>query len=101
MNTNPFRRRLAKALFRGSGWLGRIKTPQRVYKWNSDRDAGFEYAGRVWLGCRLHVRMLEKSMKLDPHCWDHWALVHDDCDPVPCVACGGCSSEPRDFLDHH
>lgn len=98
--TPATRRRLAKALFRASGYLSRVKTPQRVYTVNDALDATF--AGWHWTSCRPSIWLLEKSMRLDWWHWDHWACVHDTCDPRHCAECGGqvCALREADTTTH-
>lgn len=86
------RRTRAKLAFRLGGYLSRIKTPQRCYELVHTDDGDFESrpVGRIWTSCVASVRLEKLSMRLDWDHWDHWALIHDDCDPTPCPECGGC-----------
>lgn len=84
------RRTRAKIAFRIGGYLSRIKTLQRTYTL-VDTGGAFKFrpAGRVWTSCALSARLEKLSMQLDWDHWDHWALIHDECDPAPCPECGG------------
>jgi hypothetical protein len=55
----------------------------------------FERQPRRWESCRTTWRLVDLSQDIDPRHWDHWALQHNDCDPMPCLECGGeiCRSE--------
>lgn len=97
MNTNPFRRRIAKRVFWLSEKLDWLKTPSRTYTWNeSVEEPGFEFAGWTMLPA-LSIWLMDWSWDLDPHCWDHWAPIHDDCELVPCAMCNGCACTPKDW----
>lgn len=100
----PKRTRIAKKIFWASGKLSKIRTPQRTYAvLNVDPDATdpdkmmtLGPAKVSWLSCRLSMRLLKWSMRLDWKHWDHWALVHEHCDPVPCAQCNGCVCQWED-----
>jgi len=87
------RRRLAKILYTISGWLTKIKTPQRVYKITfNDASSGFtktRVERRRWMPWPFAMKVLGWSMKLDWDHFDHWACVHEHCNPSPCAECGG------------
>ncbi len=86
------RRALSKAIFWLSGRLAYVKTPQRFYtlpKGDRTFELNFEYAGWHWCSCGLSGRLMELSERIDPEHWDHWALVHEDCDADYCAECGG------------
>jgi hypothetical protein len=89
---------VAKGVLRVSGWLTRVRTPQRTFRIVEFTEDGFvtEPSGRVWLPCRTSIWLLKLSSRLDEEHWDHWALKHDECDGVPCMACGGRICEPDD-----
>jgi hypothetical protein len=80
--------RSAKAAFRLSGKLRRVKTPQRYYVLEPD-SLEFTPGGWRWFDCRLSQWLLRASLRWDPEHWDHWALAHEDCIPSPCSTCGG------------
>lgn len=86
--TNP-KRALAKLLFTASGWLSRIKTWQRWYELDNSDPPRTVVGGRHWYDCNLSIKMMQKSLELDWDHWDHWACIHDWCDPHPCPECGG------------
>lgn len=91
----PKRTRIAKKVFWFGGLMTRIKTPQRVYQARlgepeTSKPITFGKAEIRWGSCRLSMRLLELSLRIDRHHWDHWALVHENCDPVPCAQCNGC-----------
>lgn len=86
---------IAKALYKISGHLLRIKTYQRLWRWNSvthETEAVWR-----WSACSFSTTMLKWSMKVDRDHWDHWALVHTQCDPTPCTTCGGCKCSWGDY----
>jgi hypothetical protein len=89
VRTQTPRRRVAKALYWASGKLSKIKTPTTTYRLVSVDPFVTEPAGRSWMPCKLSMRVLKWSMHLDWHHWDHWACLHEKCDPVPCAVCGG------------
>ncbi len=107
MNTNPFHRRVAKFCFWLSGKTMFVKLPQKTYQLISEasdenpHDFRSEYIGRRWSTWWVSRRLLRASIHWDPHRWDHRALQHTDCNPVPCAMCNGCVCEPREFLDNH
>jgi hypothetical protein len=83
---------LAKAVFRVSGWLSRIRTPQLSYPliWGDPgEEPKFGDIERCWLPCRTSIRLMDLSTRIDPVHWDHWALVHGGCDGDRCAGCGG------------
>lgn len=80
---------LAKALFHLAGWLSRVKTYQRYYVLDPDNPGELKLGGWHWFCCALSTQLLGKSMQLDWDHWDHWACVHDECDPRPCPECDG------------
>lgn len=85
---------MAKAAYKASGKLAKIKTPQRFSTYKGIDKHGraiVERDGkRRWFMCPWSVRLLDWSMHLDPKHWDHWALVHDGCDAdLRCRRCGG------------
>lgn len=85
------KRSLAKAVYRISCRLAQIKTPQRIY--SVDFSEGVHeftstYAGIRWLPCSRSFDLMEWAMRLDPDHFDHWALDHSTCNPVPCNECG-------------
>lgn len=88
-------RPLAKALFRASGHLSKVKTPQRWYELppNADDRIELQFGGWWWASCPATFRLLDLSMQLDWDHWDCWALRHEGCDPKPCDECGGCRCE--------
>ncbi|HEY9418073.1 MAG TPA: hypothetical protein VIQ30_25215 [Pseudonocardia sp.] len=88
------KRALAKTSYKAAGWLSKVKTPTRTYALVSVDPFVTEPSGRMWLSCPPSMWLLKQSMRLDLEHWDHWALVHDSCDPVPCAVCGGCGCEP-------
>lgn len=81
----------AKTLFWAAGNLPRIKTPRRTYEivsfdpFETERSKGY-----TWGPCQTSINMLKWSCQLDWDHWDHWALVHNECNPQPCTECGGC-----------
>jgi hypothetical protein len=86
------RTRLAKAVFWLSGQLARIRTPQLTHRfiWDSpDAAPRLGDAQRRWLPCRMSLRLMDLSTRIDPVHWDHWAGVHPGCDGEPCTGCGG------------
>jgi hypothetical protein len=89
------RRALAKSVFFCAGWLTRVKTYQRYYSMDNLDDLGsdeplkFTLEGRHWASCEWSMSLLNFSMQLDWDHWDHWACMHEDCDPFPCTVCGG------------
>lgn len=91
------RRRLARALFKASGYLSRIKTYQRFYTWTGDADsfADAKASGRHWTSCALSSRLMGQSMQLDWDHWEHWACIHDDCKAPRCAECGGLACDPE------
>lgn len=91
------RRTRAKLAHRLGGYLSRIKTWQRTYELVDRDEDGFDFrpVGRTWMSCAASVRLEELAMQLDWDHWDHWALIHDDCDPTPCPECGGCVCDER------
>jgi hypothetical protein len=82
--------RAAKAVYWLAGKLSRIQTPRRTYRIVSIDPFVSEPAGRHWMSCQTSMKLLRLSLHLDPVHWDHWALVHDHCEPTPCPDCGGC-----------
>jgi hypothetical protein len=90
------KRSLAKTSYKLGGWLSKVKTPTRTYALVSVEPFVTEPAGRRWSACGPSVWLIEKSMRLDEGHWNHWALVHDKCNPQPCVVCGGsiCGQQP-------
>lgn len=100
--------RLAKAAYWLAGELSQIKTYQRV--WESDDPSWLVSepgeplpelkmvpAGRIWLPCRLSMKMLGWSCDLDTKHWDHWALEHSRCkEGLPCPDCGGHIDPPQE-----
>lgn len=91
-------RRASKALFRGAGYLSRVKTLHRMYDWKGS-DEPAEFAGWRWSACNPSMRLLGLSMQLDWDHWDHWACRHDDCGGLPCSECGGVACPHDDDLD--
>lgn len=89
------KRALAKTTYKLGGWLSKVKTPTRTYALVSIDPFVTEPAGRRWSACGPSMWLLKKSMRLDWEHWDHWALVHDKCNPVPCLDCGGCSCDDQ------
>lgn len=95
----PRRTRIAQKIYWVSGKLSKIKTPRRTYRVvsidpeakNPDDIMVTEPAEVRWMSCHTSMRLLELSAKIDPHHWDHWALVHDRCGPTPCAQCHGCN----------
>lgn len=89
------KRILAKILHYVAGLLSRIKTYQRFYTLDSFDPPVFTLAGRHWSSCGLSTRLMGGAMRLDWDHWDHWACVHDQCNPSPCATCGGlkCADE--------
>jgi len=85
---DPARTAIARAVFRCAGWLSCVKTWQRTYEL-ADNPRGFRCVGRRWLSCAASIRLLGLSERIDPRHWEHWALVHDDCESVSCPDCGG------------
>lgn len=88
------RRRLAKAVFALGGKLQRIKTWHRLYRFDWPDKSSKPTFTRIkggWLPWQLSTKMrVVWSERLDPHHWEHWALVHEDCrDGDPCPVCGG------------
>lgn len=81
---------IAKAVLWCASQLSRMKTWQRTYEWVADRPVTFRPAGRIWSSCVASHRLMELSARIDPRHWEHWALVHDECQASPCHACGGC-----------
>jgi hypothetical protein len=97
--------RLAKICYWLAGELSRVKTWQQTYTWeNCDKffehdpetdgpelpELDMKKAGRLWLPCRLSMRLLGLSEDLDYKHWEHWALEHSLCDEgLPCHDCGG------------
>lgn len=80
---------IAKAVFKASGMLGKIRYPQTVY--TRDRSAGVSTpAGKQKLPHPWTYKLLFLSGRIDPEHWEHWALNHDD-DPnaYPCDGCHG------------
>ena len=86
----PLRTTAAKAIFWCAGQLSHVKTWQRTYEWVSDRPITFRPTGRIWSSCTASHRLMELSERIDLRHWEHWALVHDECDARPCQGCGGC-----------
>lgn len=89
MRTQTRRRRLAKALFWASGKLSYIKTPSRTYELVSIDPFVTKMAGWCRIPCAPSRKLMTWSMHLDWYHWDHWACIHEKCDPVPCAMCGG------------
>lgn len=85
------RTHLAKALYWVGGKLSYIKWPTRTYHLELTEGTDFltRYAGRSWLPNPLSLKCLKWSEAVDPKHWDHWALLHETCDNVPCPDCGG------------
>ena len=81
--TARMRRRAARAVYRISGKLGRIKTRQRMYALDGTP------LGRRRTRCAASLRLLGLAMQLDWDHFDHWAAKHDDCGGHPCAVCGG------------
>ncbi len=90
MKTQTPKRRLSKALYWASGKLSKIKTPRTTYRLISVDPFITEPAGRHWGPCRAAITTMKWSARLDWEHWDHWSMVHKNCDPVPCAVCGGC-----------
>lgn len=92
--------RIAKITYWASGQLSRIKTTQQLWKLDEITDDGIisSPAGRRKLPCRLSVKVLGWSMRLDREHWDHWALKHDDHDGSRCDRCGGIICENTEEL---
>jgi hypothetical protein len=89
VKTRTAKRSAAQALYWASGKVAKIKTRQTYYKLVSFDPFTTEVAGRHWVSCRLSMKMMKWSMKLDWEHWDHWACIHEHCDPAPCAVCGG------------
>lgn len=89
VRAHPTRRAIARKIFRCAGWLSYVKTWQRTYDVLSENPYKFRRVGRTWLSCTASIKLLELSERLDPHHWEHWALVHDECHPISCLDCGG------------
>ncbi len=97
MRTNPPRRRLARWLFWLAGQLSRVKTPTYTYEvvsWGPPMET-VRSESWSWHPCGWSMDVLRWSMRLDGVHWGHWALMHEDCDPVVCAVCGGliCSGD--------
>lgn len=94
MNTNPPRRRAAKWLYKLSGHAAKIKTRTRTYRLtyiNSETgEMRTQPSGHAWVPNPFSMWLLKQSWRLDWDHWDHWALVHDKCEPIPCAVCNGC-----------
>ena len=98
---------VAQATYGFVGALWSIRVPRRSYRMLTSFDEfrrgeplSFEFAG-WWRGPLPGLtQLLAWSADVDPH-WDHWALVHEDCEAVPCTTCGGyrCESEEVDVGD--
>lgn len=83
---------IAKSLFRASGVLSHVKLYRQVYSWEGDDSDGkmiITPAERRWVSCPLSTKLLTASMQFDWDHWDHWACVHDHCNGVSCLECGG------------
>lgn len=80
--------RIAKITYWLAGKLSRIETERPVYTTEG------EPAGTRRMPCRLSMKMLGWSMRLDREHWDHWALQHKECDGRRCKKCKG-------FIDAH
>lgn len=93
--TTPAQRRRAKLLYRLSGLLSHVKTPQRVFTVETVDDrpdgayAGMTPAGRRWLPCRPANRLFARAMRLDWDHFEHWAADHSRCHALRCPECGG------------
>jgi hypothetical protein len=95
-------RSLAKACFWLSMKLMHVKTWQRFYTYNPEdwEDAQTFLAAKPevnwrWSSCQLAWKLNGWSQQLDWDHWEHWACVHETCDPVRCGVCGGfiCSDD--------
>jgi hypothetical protein len=87
------KRALAKAAYGVGGWLSKVKTPTMSRRLVTADPFVTDPDRRVWLPCGPSIWLTRKSMQLDWGHWDHWALIHDKCAPVPCAVCGGCSCD--------
>lgn len=102
--------RLAKAAYWAAGELSRVKTYQRIYEWKNPQEfqeavfgealpeLDMQPVGRIWLPCRLSMKLLGLSQDLDHKHWDHWALEHRLCeDGQNCNDCGGHIDPPYEM----
>ena len=93
------RRWLARCAYWTAGLLTHVKTPQRSWLVVSTDPFRVEKSPEQhWSSCRLSIKVLKWSMRLDPDCWEHWALVHERCNPIPCPVCDGgiCTADDDD-----
>jgi len=84
--------RIAKIAYWISGKLSRIQTARPVYRLDEITEDGkirSSPAGKRKMPCRLSMKMLGLSMRLDREHWDHWALKHDECNGSRCGKCNG------------
>ena len=84
--------RIAKITYWLSGKLSKIETKQQLYKLDDlteDGEIRSSPSGKRKMPCRLSMRMLGWSMRLDRVHWDHWALKHDECGGQSCDRCQG------------
>lgn len=91
--------RAAKAVYRLSGWISRIKSYRQTYRlanedeWlaaEGDMAMMFQPAGRSWSSIKLTWTLLDLAIRLDTVHFDHWALQHTGkCASHTCDDCGG------------
>jgi len=50
-----------------------------------------------WLPSATSFKLISLAESLDPHHFDHWGLVHDNCNGIVCPDCEGIvCMEPED-----
>lgn len=83
------RTRIAQAMYWLSGVTSKIKTPRHTYEIVSFDPLQTKRLPRSWQACGFSDLLLRGSVQVDPHHWDHWAVLHDRCGPARCWKCGG------------